>query len=124
MVFERFETGSWSGFHPYVYNADTDIRIEATGRDMPKDRKLVTVYSGKRPVFAFKVSWKYVTEEKMVVYSGSLAKIKQLFDEFGKRFDPSISEELLISQIEEGGNLMFLQNGYVTQGWGVRLELA
>jgi hypothetical protein len=123
MVFQRFETGSRSGFYPYVYNADTDIRIEVTGRDMPKDRKLIIIYSGKHSVFGFEVSWKYVNEDKMVVYSGSLDRIKDMFEKYGKKFNPAISEDQLISEIDEGVSLLFLDESYVAREWGVRLEL-
>jgi hypothetical protein len=111
MVFQRFETGSRSGFYPYVYNPDSDIRIEATGRDMPKDRKLITVYSGKHAVFGFEVSWQYVNEEKTVVYSGSLDKIKGLFGKYGKKISPAISEHLLIAEINLGLSLLFREEG-------------
>jgi hypothetical protein len=107
MVFQRFETGSKSSFYPYVYNLETDIRIEVTGRDMPKDRRLITIYSSTHPIFGFEVSWKYFNEEKLVVYSASAGKIKSLFEKYGKKFSPAISEHLLISEINEGVRLLF-----------------
>jgi hypothetical protein len=123
MAFQRFETGSRSSFYPYVCNPDTNIRIEVTGRDMPKDRKLIKIYSGKHPVFGFEVSWKYVNEDKMVVYSGSLDKMKNLFEKYGKKFNPAISEDQLISEINEGVSLLFLEESYIAREWGVRLDL-
>jgi hypothetical protein len=113
MVFQRFETGSRSSFHPFVHNPDTDIRIEVTGRDMPKDRRLIKIYSGKHPVFSFEVSWKYFNEEKMVVYSASLDRIKNLVEKYGKKFSPAISENLLISEINEGVRLLFQEESRV-----------
>jgi hypothetical protein len=77
MAFQKSSTGSkHSG--PNVYDPETAIGFESTGRDMPKDQKLIIVSSRNRFALGFAVTERYLDADKVVYSAPSEALKSQL----------------------------------------------
>lgn len=122
MAFHKVGPGESTSLWPEVYDPETEIRIEYTTRDMPKNpaQMHVMIRRHKTLIFSFDVVENTVKHEDApgftTTYTGSLDRFLQGFRKERHVFPDFNSEDAFVSYVLEGAEVLFTEERLIASG--------
>lgn len=123
MPFQRIQHGSKTGFWPYVYSPDGDIRIEQMTADMPTGKVRVFLFKNGRVLFGFDTEPTYDEASRRIIYTAKLNEIVSQPCKLQTVFDCDDDDASCIAMLTEGIELLFQDEARTAAGYVVQLRL-